>query len=63
MLDDRPWRAPQMSTARGRDGGRIQSGGVRVIAPDAGPAEPDNGRFLARLFFALYFPLSFSSLV
>ena len=32
-----------MSTARGRDGGRTQSGGVKgVIAPDAGPAEPDD---------------------
>ena len=41
--DDRPRRVPQMSTARGRDGGRTQSGGVKgVIAlePEAGP-EPD----------------------
>jgi len=49
--DDRPRRIPQMSTARGRDGGRTQSGGVKgVIAlgpdpePEAGPeAEPDPG--------------------
>jgi cysteine protease ATG4 len=50
--DDRPRRVPQMSTARGRDGGRTQSGGVKgVIAPEPGlehepepepgPAEPD----------------------
>ena len=34
-----------MSTARGRDGGKTQSGGVKgVIAPDPDPgiAEPDN---------------------
>ena len=41
--EDRPRRVPQMSTARGRDGGRTQSGGVKgVIAPDPGPAEPDD---------------------
>ena len=52
--DDRsPRRVPQMSTARGRDGGRTQSGGVKgVIAPepeagpepepDPGPADPDD---------------------
>ncbi|KAF8266378.1 hypothetical protein EI94DRAFT_1733232 [Lactarius quietus] len=41
--EDRPRRVPQMSTARGRDGGRTQSGGVKgVIAPEAGPAEPDD---------------------
>jgi len=51
--DDRPRRIPQMSTARGRDGGRTQSGGVKgVIAPepeagpepepDPGPADPDD---------------------
>ena len=40
--EDRPRRVPQMSTARGRDGGRTQSGGVKgVIAPEAGPAETD----------------------
>ena len=36
-----------MSTARGRDGGKTQSGGVKgVIAPDPDPgiAEPDNDR-------------------
>ena len=38
-----PRSVPQMSTARGRDGGRTQSGGVKgVIAPDAGPAELDD---------------------
>ncbi|KAI0245661.1 hypothetical protein BJV78DRAFT_1287349 [Lactifluus subvellereus] len=41
--DDRPRRIPQMSTARGRDGGRTQSGGVKgVIAPEPGP-EPEPG--------------------
>jgi cysteine protease ATG4 len=53
--DERPRRVPQMSTARGRDGGRTQSGGVKgVIAPepeaepepgpepDPGPADPDD---------------------
>jgi cysteine protease ATG4 len=41
--EDRPRRVPQMSTARGRDGGRTQSGGVKgVIAPDPGPAELDD---------------------
>lgn len=41
--EDRPRRVPRMSTARGRDGGRTQSGGVKgVIAPDPGPAEPDD---------------------
>jgi hypothetical protein len=36
-------RVPQMKSARGRDGGRTQSGGVKgVIAPDPGPAEPDD---------------------
>ncbi|KAH9020204.1 hypothetical protein EDB85DRAFT_532534 [Lactarius pseudohatsudake] len=41
--EDRPRRVPQMSTARGRDGGRTQSGGVKgVITPDPGPAEPDD---------------------
>ena len=43
--EDRPRRIPQMSTARGRDGGRTQSGGVKgVIAPDPDPgmAEPDD---------------------
>ncbi|KAF8269972.1 hypothetical protein EI94DRAFT_1699158 [Lactarius quietus] len=34
------WR---MSTARGRDGGRTQSGGVKgVIAPEPGLVEPDD---------------------
>ena len=44
MQEERPRRIPQMSTARGRDGGRTQSGGVKgVIAPagDPGMAEPD----------------------
>ena len=43
--EDRPRRIPQMSTAKGRDGGRTQSGGVKgVIAPDPDPgmAEPDD---------------------
>ncbi|KAH8980199.1 hypothetical protein EDB92DRAFT_1937183 [Lactarius akahatsu] len=41
--EDRPRRVPQMSTARGRDGGRTQSGGVKgVITPDPGLAEPDD---------------------
>ena len=43
--EDRRRRIPQMSTARGRDGGRTQSGGVKgVIAPDPDPgmAEPDD---------------------
>lgn len=41
--DDRPRRLPQMSTARGRDGGRTQSGGVKgVIAPEPEP-EPGSG--------------------
>jgi len=41
--EDRPRRVPQMSTARGRDGGRTQSGGVKgVITPDPGPTEPDD---------------------
>ena len=36
--EDRPRRIPQMSTARGRDGGKTQSGGVKgVIAPDPDP--------------------------
>ncbi|KAI0259535.1 hypothetical protein BC834DRAFT_943164 [Gloeopeniophorella convolvens] len=36
--EERPRRVPQMSTARARDGGRTQSGGVRgVIAPDPEP--------------------------
>jgi hypothetical protein len=43
VQEDRPRRIPQMSTARGRDGGRTQSGGVKgVIAPDPGPAELDD---------------------
>ena len=45
VQEDRPRRIPQMSTARGRDGGRTQSGGVKgVIAPDPDPgmAEPDD---------------------
>ena len=38
--EDRPRRVTQMSTARGRDGGRPQSEVVKgVIAPEAGPAE------------------------
>lgn len=41
--EERPRRVPQMSTARGRDGGRTQSGGVKgVIAPEPGPAEADD---------------------
>ena len=41
--EDRPRRVPQMSTARGRDGGRTQSGGVKgVIAPEPGPTETDD---------------------
>ena len=41
--EDRPRRVPQMSTARGRDGGRTQSGGVKgVIAPEPGPTESDD---------------------
>jgi cysteine protease ATG4 len=50
--DDRPARrVPQMSTARGRDGGRTQSGGVKGVIspepehgaePDPGPVEPDD---------------------
>ena len=69
MQEDRPWPVPQMSTVRGRDGGRIQSGGVKgvIIVPDAGPAEPDDRRFLARhtMPFFWSFLLSFllSSLV
>jgi cysteine protease ATG4 len=43
VQEDRPRRIPQMSTARGRDGGRTQSGGVKgVIALDPGPAELDD---------------------
>jgi hypothetical protein len=43
VQEDRPPRIPQMSTARGRDGGRTQSGGVNgVIALDPGPAELDD---------------------
>ena len=45
VQEDRPRRIPQMSTARGRDGGRTQSGGVKgVITPasDPGNAEPDD---------------------
>ncbi|KAN0133892.1 Peptidase family C54 domain containing protein [Lactarius tabidus] len=64
--EDRPRRVPQMSTSRGRNGGRTQSGGVKgVIAPDFGPAEPDdpNGDdFQARTRHTLYstpFTLSF----
>ena len=41
---DRSQRIPQMSTARGWDGGRTQSGVVKsVIAPypDPGMADPD----------------------
>jgi hypothetical protein len=39
--DDRSGRIPQMSTARARDGGRTQSGGVKgVIALEPGP-EPN----------------------
>ena len=43
--EDRPRRIPQRSTARGRDGRRTQSGGVKgVIAPDPDPgmAEPED---------------------
>jgi len=51
--DDRPRRVPQMSTTRGRDGGRTQSGGVKGVIepehglelelePEPGPAEPDD---------------------
>ena len=53
MQEDRPWRIPQVSTARGRDEGRPQSGGVKgVIVPasDPGMAEPGDdltGRFLS----------------
>jgi cysteine protease ATG4 len=37
-VDDRPRRIPQMSTARARDGGRTQSGGVKgVIALEPEP--------------------------
>ena len=36
--ENRPRRIPQMSTARGRDGGRTQNGVVKgVIAPDSDP--------------------------
>ena len=43
MQEDRPRRIPQMSTAHGRDEGRMQSGGVKgVIAPDPDP-DPDPG--------------------
>ena len=39
---DGPRRVPQMSTARGGDGGHTESGGVKgVIAPEPGPTEPD----------------------
>ncbi|KAN0134671.1 hypothetical protein V8E53_007456 [Lactarius tabidus] len=31
VQEDRPRRVPQMSTARGRDGGRTQSGGVKGV--------------------------------
>ena len=44
--EDRPRRIPQMSTARGRDGRRTQSGsvkGVVVPASDPGMAEPYEG--------------------
>ena len=53
VQEDRPWRIPQVSTARGRDEGRPQSGGVKgVIVPasDPGMAEPGDdltGRFLS----------------
>jgi hypothetical protein len=41
--EDGPRLVPQMSTARGRDGGQTQSGGVKdVIAPDPWLAEPDD---------------------
>ena len=43
VQEDMPRRIPQMSTARGRDGRRTQSGGVKgVIAPDPDP-DPDPG--------------------
>ena len=60
--EDRPWRVPQMSAARGRTGdGR--SGGIKgVITPDPGlakPNVPDGGDFWARglsyLFFLFFF--------
>jgi hypothetical protein len=43
VQEDRPRRVHQISTVRGRDGGRTQSGGVKgVIAPDPGAAESDD---------------------
>ena len=41
--DVRPRRVPHMSAVRGRDGGHMKSGGVTgMIAPELGPAEPDD---------------------
>ena len=35
-------RIPQMSTARARDGGRTQSGGVKgVVLLESGPEQPE----------------------
>jgi hypothetical protein len=46
VQEDRTRRVPQMGTARGCDGGRTQSDGVKgAIAPDPGSAgrrEPDD---------------------
>ena len=56
MQEDRPWRIPQMSTARGRDGGRTQSGGVKgVIAPDP---DDDPDFYAARHLLSFLFRLT-----
>jgi hypothetical protein len=42
VQEDRSRRLPQMSTVRGRNGRRTQCGGVKGVAADPGPAEPDD---------------------
>ena len=61
VKEDRPRRIPQVSTARGRDEGRPQSGAVKgVIVPTGDPEMPEpgddlTGRFLSYAARALVF--------
>ena len=64
IQEDRPRLGPQRSPGRGRDGGQMQSRGVKgVIAPDPVPAEsddPDGDDFLGvRASRACLFPFFF----
>ena len=64
IQEDRPRLGPQRSPGRGRDGGQMQSRGVKgVIAPDPVPAEsddPDGDDFLGvRASRACLFPFPF----